>query len=70
MLHHVVVPVLRCWIGLVPPPMLTMTFGLGLVGTAFPRYILRGVSRSGSSFTKGEAELFATFVSNLNTCHF
>lgn len=56
-------------IGTTPPPPLAMTYRPDLLRPGLRRYILRGVSAHGS-WTKGEAELFAAFVSDLNTCHF
>jgi hypothetical protein len=56
-------------IGVKPPPMLTVSYRPDLFVAPLRRYVLRGVSRA-SAWSKGESELFAAFVSNLNTCHF
>jgi hypothetical protein len=57
-------------IGAKPPPMMTMTYRPDLFPRALRGYILRGVSHDLGAWTKGEAELMAAFVSDLNTCHF
>lgn len=57
------------FIGIKPGPPLLMTYRPEFMGAELRGYILRGISRSGP-WSKGEAELFAAFVSDLNTCHF
>ncbi|MCB9748661.1 MAG: hypothetical protein H6713_01510 [Myxococcales bacterium] len=57
-------------LGFLPPPILAVTYRPALMRPELRRYVLRGVSSRGASWSKGEAELFAAFVSNLNTCHF
>ena len=57
-------------VGVIPGPMLAMTYRPKMVPRAFPKdYLMRGMSGQGA-WSKSEAELFAAFVSNLNTCHF
>lgn len=56
-------------IGIVPGPIATISYRPELFGASLASYLLRGVSASGP-WSKGEAELFAAFVSDLNTCHF
>lgn len=56
-------------IGMAPGPMVTMTFRPDLLIAPLRRYLARGASGKGA-WTKGESELFAAFVSDLNTCHF
>jgi len=55
--------------GVKPGPPLALTYRPDLFDSTMRGYILRGVAYSGP-WTKGESELFATFVSNLNTCHY
>jgi hypothetical protein len=56
-------------VGIKPGPVLVLTYAPELFDPSLHGYWARGVSRTGP-WTKGEAELFATFVSDLNTCHF
>lgn len=56
-------------IGVKPGPPLAISYRPDLFPAPMRSYILRGVSHSGP-WAKGEAELFAAFVSNLNACHF
>ncbi len=56
-------------LGFKPPPVLAVTYRPDLLHPALRRYITRGVSAH-SSWTKGQSELFAAFVSDLNRCHF
>lgn len=56
-------------IGVKPPPPLAITYRPDLLRAPLRRYIMRGTSNAGA-WTKGESELFAAFVSDLNTCHF
>lgn len=55
--------------GLELGPPLALTYRPDLFDSTMNGYILRGVAYSGP-WSKGESELFAAFVSNLNTCHF
>ncbi|HSO00406.1 MAG TPA: hypothetical protein VLS89_19070 [Candidatus Nanopelagicales bacterium] len=57
------------YIGIAPGPMVTISYRPDLVDTSLASYLLRGVSDAGP-WTKGETELFAAFVSDLNQCHF
>lgn len=57
------------FVGFVPGPFLVMSYRPALFDARLRRYVLRGVGREGP-WSKGESELFAAFVSNLNTCHF
>lgn len=65
----VVLAGIRAYVGAIPAPPLAITYRPRLLHPRMPRYILRGVSASGC-WSKGESELFAAFVSHLNTCHF
>ena len=56
-------------IGVFPGPPLTMSYKPVFFHRDFMSYAFRGMAGSGG-WTKGEAELFASFVSNLNACHF
>lgn len=56
-------------VGTKPPPPLAVSYRVDLFPAQLRAYILRGVSYSGP-WSKGESELFAAFVSDLNTCHF
>ena len=55
--------------GLMPPPMLFMTYRPDLFGPELSRYVMHGMSHPGP-WTQGEDELFSAFVSNLNSCHY
>ena len=59
----------RWRLGVYPGPPLAMSYRPDLFHRAFVGYTMRGASGYGG-WTKGEAELFASFVSNLNECHF
>jgi hypothetical protein len=59
----------RLRLGVYPGPPLTMSYRPELFHRAFVGYILRGAAGA-EVWSKGEAELFASFVSNLNACHF
>lgn len=59
----------RWRLGVVPAPPLTISYRPDLFDRDFVGYVLRAVSGQGP-WNKGEAELFATFVSDLNSCHF
>ena len=56
-------------VGMAPGPMQWFTARPDLVDWGLFRYIRRGSSPKGR-WSQGEAELFSTFVSDLNTCHF
>ena len=56
-------------IGTFQGPPLTISYKPGLFQKDFVGYIIRAMAGSGG-WSKGEAELFASFVSNLNQCHF
>lgn len=50
-------------------PLLTLSYKRDFIASTLRRYIARGTSGAGP-WTKGECELFAAFVSSLNSCHF
>lgn len=56
-------------VGALPGPPLTISYKPGFFQRDFIAYIVRGMAGSGG-WTKGEAELFASFVSMLNQCSF
>mgnify|MGYP002637769499 CR=1 FL=1 len=60
---------LRAHFGDVPGPMLALTYRHDLVHAQLRHYLTRGMHASGA-WTKGESELFAAFVSELNRCKF
>jgi hypothetical protein len=66
---RLVLALVRRVIGIKPGPMLALTYRPELFSAALRRYLARGVAHAGP-WSKGEAELFAAFVSNLNTCRF
>jgi len=55
--------------GVYPGPPLTISYRPDLFTRQFAGYILRAMHGSGG-WDKGHAELFGTFVSKLNSCHF
>ncbi|MBI5478180.1 MAG: hypothetical protein HY906_04950 [Deltaproteobacteria bacterium] len=55
--------------GLELGPLLLISYERRFIAGALKRYILRGMRGQGA-WTKGEAELFAGFVSSLNSCRF
>lgn len=55
--------------GIVPGPMLLMSHRPDFMSPALRGYVLRAM-RASPAWTKGQAELMAAFVSNLNRCHF
>lgn len=55
--------------GVYPGPPLTLSYRPDLFHKDLMGYLLRGMSGSGG-WSKGAAELFGAFVSNLNSCHF
>ncbi len=56
-------------IGMVPGPLLVLSYAPEFFPSRLSDYLLRGM-RGAGPWSKGEAELIATFVSDLNTCHF
>lgn len=56
-------------IGTYPAPPLTLSYRPKFFHRKLAGYILRGMHGSGG-WSKGDVEMFAAFVSNLNTCHF
>ena len=60
---------LRRAIGMPLGPLLTLSYKRDYLSPGLKRYIARGMNGSGP-WAKGECELFAAFVSNLNACHF
>ena len=56
-------------VGGLPGPPLTISYKPEFFQRDFIGYIVRGMAGSGG-WTKGEAELFASFVSKLNACQF
>jgi hypothetical protein len=56
-------------VGAFPGPPLAISYKPKLFSREFVGYIIRGNAGSGG-WTKGEAELFASFVSELNSCQF
>ena len=55
--------------GVYPGPPVAITYRPDLLTKDLARYIQRGMHGSGG-WSKGEAELFAAFVSKLNSCQF
>lgn len=55
--------------GIYPGPPLVLTYRQDLLNQDLTEYILRAMHGSGG-WSKGEAELFAAFVSSLNSCNF
>lgn len=64
-----VMEMVRRYVGLVPGPLLFFTYRLKSIPKGIQHYISRGVGRNGA-FIRSERELFAAFVSSLNTCRF
>lgn len=56
-------------LGVVPGPVQVMTYRPRMLPRPLRRYLSRGMSGVGP-WSGSEAELFAAFISNLNTCHF
>jgi len=56
-------------VGALPGPPLTISYKMYMFQKDFVGYIVRGMAGSGG-WNKGEAELFASFVSKLNQCDF
>jgi hypothetical protein len=67
--HRIALKVVAQYIGMIPGPMLTMTYRPDLVSPEVRAYMLRSSSNE-SSWSRGESEVIASFVSDLNTCHF
>ena len=61
--------IIRKYIGTVPGPMLFMSYDSAQIPRAMLSYIARSMTTHGA-FTKPERELFAAFVSQLNSCSF
>lgn len=59
----------RFYIGMVPGPQLTIEWRPDLFHSSMHPYTIRGMY-AGGHWDKGESELFASFVSNLNSCKF
>ena len=59
----------RLWVGALPGPPLTISYKPTMFQKDFVSYIVRGMAGSGG-WNKGEAELFAAYVSKLNQCSF
>lgn len=55
--------------GVYPGPPLTISYRPDLFHKDFVGYIMRAMHGSGG-WDKGHAEMFASFVSRLNTCNF
>jgi len=60
---------IRLYVGAVPGPLTFISWRISLIHRKMPTYMNRGMSGMGA-WSRGEAELFATFVSKLNQCHF
>ena len=56
-------------LGIYPAPPLTLSYRPAFFHRSFAGYILRANHGSGG-WTKGEAEMFAAFVSDLNSCRY
>lgn len=64
-----VMSLVKRYVGLVPGPLLFLTYRFQDVPRGVQRYIARGVGWGGA-FALSDRELFAAFVSGLNTCRF
>ena len=60
---------IRRYVGTVPGPMLFLSYDSAQIPREMLNYMVRSVRKQGF-FTKGERELFAAFVSKLNSCNF
>lgn len=60
---------IRLILGTIPGPVYFISWRKSLFHKTFPVYGSRGMSGRGH-WARGESELFATFVSKLNSCHF
>lgn len=56
-------------LGTYPGPPLTISYRPQFFHRELVGYIMRAMHGSGG-WTKGDAEMFAAFVSDLNSCHF
>lgn len=56
-------------VGMVPGPPFALTYRPKLFHKQLVSYLARGAHGSGG-WTRGESELFGSFVSDLNACHF
>lgn len=59
----------RARLGVYPGPPLTMSYRPAFFDKRFVGFLLRGMHGSGG-WTKGDVEMFASFVSSLNACRF
>ena len=55
--------------GIIPGALLALTYRTDLLGKELADYTQRAMHGSGG-WSKGDAELFAAFVSTLNSCQF
>lgn len=60
---------IRLLLGTVPGPVYFMSWRKSLFHNKFLAYGSKGMTGKGP-WSRGEAELLATFVSRLNSCHF
>jgi hypothetical protein len=60
---------IRGLIGHVPGPILVMSYRRALFGTQFSQCLEAGM-RKGRAWTQPEREIFAAFVSKLNSCSY
>ncbi len=56
-------------LGVIPGPTQILSYRPNLLPGPVRGYILRGMAGHGE-WSPSEAELFAAYISNLNTCHF
>ncbi len=66
---RVVLRLVRWYLGMDPGPPTAITYRPDLFTPGLRQYLLRSASGDGG-WSKGEAEMFSAFVSNLNSCHF
>ncbi|MEM7385623.1 MAG: hypothetical protein AAF514_11825 [Verrucomicrobiota bacterium] len=59
----------RRYVGTVPGPMLFLSYESTQIPRSMLNYMTRSVAQTGA-FNKAERELFAAFVSRLNSCNF
>lgn len=59
----------RSTVGMVPGPMLVMSRRPDLMTGSLRRYVMRAAAGN-DQWSRGETELMAAFVSDLNRCHF
>lgn len=71
--HHwkqkIPLSMMKLYIGLAPGPVLISAYRRDFFGDAF-NFALDETLRDATQWTKGEVELFAAFVSNLNKCNY